>query len=469
MDFQNKVDLDELTKSYPGHFNPDVSLFSYDSADNSINNSTYENVSHEQCISYAKHDTPENTIQLIRFRALPSESKNPASVEQINKDVQCLVSVFEVFECPLSPIVHARHRRRVELGRHFSGDSRANKAIFYAGGARFCIVWTHSLSTKNTRAVMVNFMLPESEDEKNSDLRLSDILRLLIMPRYQLCFNHPMFLALVVVHMIHQDTLAGYTNDSAVLMRIENSFVTVKSAGRIETMARLRDLGRFATRDKYTLTALQKMLGLARRVNETYYTTDASNPEDIFRKQFHLYADQLYESVDLDVAFLDSILGSISNQQAAVTNIVNLQDGASMKTIAVITMTFLPATFVAAIFAMPMFHWNDDQASLVMRQFWIYWAVVIPLTVLVVLIWLGWWYWRSVRREYDEDTSPLQDFLCWFREKVNRRSATTKRQEHAGGGSIGRLSGNEIQRYEEDLYRSEGNSKTAAWNISRGI
>ncbi|KAK3670361.1 hypothetical protein LTR78_009714 [Recurvomyces mirabilis] len=65
-----------------------------------------------------------------------------------------------------------------------------------------------------------------------------------------------------------------------------------------------------------------------------------------------------------------------------------LRDNATMKTIAIMTMVFLPSTAVASFFSMQMFNWGVGGDSVVMA---------VPLTGLVV--W-GWWVWvrRSERR-----------------------------------------------------------------------
>ncbi len=57
-----------------------------------------------------------------------------------------------------------------------------------------------------------------------------------------------------------------------------------------------------------------------------------------------------------------------------------------MKTIAVMTMTFLPGTFFAALFAIPSLQW--DQAEVIQNKFWVYWAFTLPATVLVFVTWL---------------------------------------------------------------------------------
>jgi hypothetical protein len=72
---------------------------------------------------------------------------------------------------------------------------------------------------------------------------------------------------------------------------------------------------------------------------------------------------------------------------------------------------------VQAIFAMPMFDWDNDGSPTVKSGFKYYWAIAIPLTFLVLLLWslavlLPWRSWlprpskfglRSERRELELD------------------------------------------------------------------
>ncbi|OAA58143.1 hypothetical protein ISF_06682 [Cordyceps fumosorosea ARSEF 2679] len=61
------------------------------------------------------------------------------------------------------------------------------------------------------------------------------------------------------------------------------------------------------------------------------------------------------------------------------------KDASAMKTLAVITMLFLPATFLAAVFAMPSLQWDKDEV--IGPRFWIFWAIAVPLTVVVFIAW----------------------------------------------------------------------------------
>ncbi|OTB05610.1 hypothetical protein M426DRAFT_10358 [Hypoxylon sp. CI-4A] len=70
-------------------------------------------------------------------------------------------------------------------------------------------------------------------------------------------------------------------------------------------------------------------------------------------------------------------------------NILASTDSQIMKSIALLTMLFLPATFVATLFSTTFFSFDED-GWLFSKAFWIYWAVVIPLTIVVLL---AWWLW----------------------------------------------------------------------------
>jgi hypothetical protein len=71
---------------------------------------------------------------------------------------------------------------------------------------------------------------------------------------------------------------------------------------------------------------------------------------------------------------------------SALIAAISQRDGSAMKTIAIMTMVFLPATFFAALFAIPSLRW--DQKDVIQENFWVYWAFTLPSTAAVFLIWL---------------------------------------------------------------------------------
>jgi hypothetical protein len=81
------------------------------------------------------------------------------------------------------------------------------------------------------------------------------------------------------------------------------------------------------------------------------------------------------------------------------------RDSVSMKTISWLTMVFLPATFVATFFGMGFFQFHKDSENhshiSVAPEWWLYLAVTLPLTAVVLGAWNGWLWWKE--RSVDED------------------------------------------------------------------
>lgn len=119
-----------------------------------------------------------------------------------------------------------------------------------------------------------------------------------------------------------------------------------------------------------------------------------------------------------------------------------------MKALAVITAVFLPGEYISALFGMSMFNWQKGTAGdpaagqdaavglpspTIMPSFWIYWAFTVPLTLLILSIWRGWWvnqdryfrrhlsnelsserYWTVDGRPRHLETTFMQDFFSLF-------------------------------------------------------
>jgi hypothetical protein len=80
-------------------------------------------------------------------------------------------------------------------------------------------------------------------------------------------------------------------------------------------------------------------------------------------------------------------------QQDSETNMAIAQatknDSAAMKTIAALTMIFLPATAVSSFFGMAFFNTQNGNLT-VSRDWWLFLATTLPITVVLFLIWVMW-------------------------------------------------------------------------------
>jgi Mg2+ and Co2+ transporter CorA len=66
------------------------------------------------------------------------------------------------------------------------------------------------------------------------------------------------------------------------------------------------------------------------------------------------------------------------------------EDSEAMKTIATLTLVFLPPTFVSTIFGMTFFNFDADMGWSVSDMFWVYWACAIPMTLTTIGLWYKW-------------------------------------------------------------------------------
>lgn len=130
------------------------------------------------------------------------------------------------------------------------------------------------------------------------------------------------------------------------------------------------------------------------------------------------------------------VLFNIMSQQANILNRLDSrlniqiakdtkQEGLSISAFTFITALFLPGNFVATLFGMSMFNWQGPSAangtadnSYVVPSFWIFWAVVIPLTIVTMASWYAWYRyatrkWRDhlASREHKEETEKQSELF----------------------------------------------------------
>ncbi|PMD36553.1 hypothetical protein L207DRAFT_515075 [Hyaloscypha variabilis F] len=84
------------------------------------------------------------------------------------------------------------------------------------------------------------------------------------------------------------------------------------------------------------------------------------------------------------------------------------RDSTAMKWISLIGAVFLPGAYLASVFSMTFFNFQNtgtDQPA-VAKSFWIYWAVDVPVTILIVA---GWYVWEKRREaKYDREDADLE-------------------------------------------------------------
>ncbi|KAH8171344.1 hypothetical protein LIA77_08111 [Sarocladium implicatum] len=118
-------------------------------------------------------------------------------------------------------------------------------------------------------------------------------------------------------------------------------------------------------------------------------------------KRVEIQIQALFHMIAQDDAFSNYKLSHHMSQTAEFS----YRDAASMKTLAVVTMFFLPGSFVSALFSTDLFAWDavDQRSSDISvpttPQMTLYWALTIPLTVMTFVLYFLWlWYQKKERK-----------------------------------------------------------------------
>lgn len=117
------------------------------------------------------------------------------------------------------------------------------------------------------------------------------------------------------------------------------------------------------------------------------------------------HQQELFRSISIRLKGLDRRMQNIINLSF---NLVTQQDSrimkndsSLMKTIAGVTLLFLPITTVATVFSTTFFSVPEDSAKpklYVAPWFWVFWVIALPLTFVVCMG--GLWYHRRNRKKW---------------------------------------------------------------------
>ena len=100
----------------------------------------------------------------------------------------------------------------------------------------------------------------------------------------------------------------------------------------------------------------------------------------------------------------DSVTSQIIATESASIAQAARQDSYAMKTIAVLTMFFLPATFISSLLGTNLFvldtSGHDGKGKLIVSElWWIYLVSAVPLTLFTLLVWWLYLQWLLKARK----------------------------------------------------------------------
>ncbi|KAF4954801.1 hypothetical protein FSARC_12018 [Fusarium sarcochroum] len=158
--------------------------------------------------------------------------------------------------------------------------------------------------------------------------------------------------------------------------------------------------------------------------------------------------------VQIQIDVLNNLISENYSLSNYIISISTLRDAASMKTLAFVTMFFLPGSFISALFSTDLFDWDNVKEGDIgvpsTPQFRLYWAITVPLTLVTFVLYFIWAEFssfdRSQRRErrrwgfprtdsmkaQDQTRSPMQ-VLKDQRERASEAYAMAKKRRTVFG------------------------------------
>jgi Mg2+ and Co2+ transporter CorA len=95
----------------------------------------------------------------------------------------------------------------------------------------------------------------------------------------------------------------------------------------------------------------------------------------------------------------------IAGEQRRIAN-ASKRDSTAMKTLSLMGALFLPGSFFASVFGMSFFNFEEGSNIIVSAELWIFFAVTVPITALIIAAWM--WFDRRREAQYARDDVDLE-------------------------------------------------------------
>ncbi|GFF43702.1 hypothetical protein IFM58399_07037 [Aspergillus lentulus] len=158
---------------------------------------------------------------------------------------------------------------------------------------------------------------------------------------------------------------------------------------RVEIGTNFENMNDLSRHGVHVTEVLEATIGTFLKIQEQQRRVYDCLPAEISKT----YQEQAQEYVSFQLLMIQNLLlrskasyERLKTETTAAFNKITQRDSSVMKSISILTMVFLPATFISTMFSMPFFQDDDDQWK-VSVDFWIYWAVSVPLTFVIFVIW----------------------------------------------------------------------------------
>ncbi|KAK5990066.1 hypothetical protein PT974_08329 [Cladobotryum mycophilum] len=123
----------------------------------------------------------------------------------------------------------------------------------------------------------------------------------------------------------------------------------------------------------------------------------------------------------------------IAGEQRRIAH-ASKRDSTAMKTISLMGALFLPGTFLASVFSMTFFNFQDANST-VSTWLWVYFAITIPITFFIVAFWM--WYDRRREARFEREDVNLEKDIEKMEENImNTMRKRTMSRAHTWNTAI---------------------------------
>jgi hypothetical protein len=352
------------------------------------------------------------TIHPISSSSLSQKLEEPEATQRENQ-VSAVRKVFDDTGLPLAGFV-AYVKTRLSFAQVPSINTATQEAItrYYYSSPSWGLTWSYCTTTGHTKAILL------CRDTAKS--RLVEYTQTVLMQLGKFA-DHPMLLGYMTVEFSLAELISMLLETSNEILGLEKN--TGLSAwdwvneheipgshvpSNYEyTSKRLSVLSGKVTHIRFRLRTLKEYNKFVLRISTKHKSAMTDPAAERRCEEIEDILGIMSEYVENRLHKADSLQERLANQVSGMSNIISQRDTSAMKTVAIVTMVFLPGTFVASFFAMPTLNWDAAAYNrIVSRRFWIYWIVTVPLTVAVFALW-------------------------WARQKVKERNERKANEKHA--------------------------------------
>ncbi|KKY14586.1 hypothetical protein UCRPC4_g06715 [Phaeomoniella chlamydospora] len=333
-----------------------------------------------------------------------------------------------------------------------------NATAYYCSGTSWAIIWIYFPNLRHTAAILLH---REGDGDDRKLEVINDLLRL------QEHRGHPMLLGYVKTKIS-----VGFTfdmlddmNSETLELEQEIGFPTwdwildreVQGKDNInddhdQAVSRFNVLSGKLTNIRFRLRTFEQQIKFISRCNAKYAATlfdsDVRGKQECSQLQDMM--DVIWDYTHVHLFDADTLAQRLANQMQSIFQLTNQRDSranlaiadfnnelawqahganSSMRTIAFVSLLFLPGTFVASFFDTPMFNWVPSEGKvLVAEPFWIYWTVSGLLTLILCA---GWAQYLQSKRKWDRRHRWAASER--FKDRIRRRRTNTSSENGSAG------------------------------------